>query len=442
MHKLLQSIIDSTTKDVEKRKKSYLSFKESILNPKFGDIGLIAEIKLASPTEGNLGKKANVLERLKLYQETGADAVSVITEKKTFKGDLNLVSAIKTSIVRIPVLQKDFVIDDFQIKESRRLGADALLLIAGIIDGKQLKRFVKLCQKLQLEPVVEICNEDDLTKAVKSETMIIAVNARDLDTFEVDVDRACKLLNKVPEKFLKLGFSGIHSRSEVEKYKKAGAKAVLVGTDLMKTNNIRKFIQKLKTLVKVKICGVRSIEAAKTATEAGADFLGFNFVPGSKRYIDPILALEIINSIRGQIKTVGIFRDDKIAEVNKIVSGLKLDFAQLHGNENSDYISKVKIPVIKSMTVDDDPNKIKADYFLLDRSKRGEGEMVDLEKASRLTGNFPIFIAGGLTPDNVASVVSQIRPFAVDVAGGVETDGHQDIEKVKLFIRNAKGESL
>jgi len=98
--------------------------------------------------------------------------------------------------------------------------------------------------------------------------------------------------------------------------------------------------------------------------------------------------------------------------------------------------------VMKSMTVDDDPNKIKADYFLLDRSKRGEGEMVDLEKASRLTGNFPIFIAGGLTPDNVASVVSQIRPFAVDVAGGVETDGHQDIEKVKLFIRNAKGESL
>lgn len=121
-----------------------------------------------------------------------------------------------------------------------------MLLIVRIINEEQLKRFVKLCREKKIEPVAEICSEEDLAKAVKSETDIIAVNARDLDTFNVDVDRACKLLKKIPDKFIGLGFSGIHSRIEVEKYKQAGAKAVLVGSELMKTNDIKSLIKELK----------------------------------------------------------------------------------------------------------------------------------------------------------------------------------------------------
>lgn len=452
MHRILQDIINSTAEEVKKRKRQssmddlisygHLPFKQCILNPKIGDVGLIAEIKLASPTEGKLGEKVDILNRLQEYQNAGADAVSVITENKTFRGSLDLVATVKRSTLNLSILQKDFIIDDFQIEEARKLGADALLLIARIVNATQLKRFVTLCRDKGVEPVVEVCSLDDLSNAINSGTEIIAVNARDLDTFEVDVDRACNILKRIPEKFIKLGFSGIHSKSEVEKYKKAGAKAILVGTELMKTKNVDRLIKELKISVKVKICGIRSIDAAKAAVESGADFLGFNFVPSSTRYIDPILALEIINSIRGQIKVVGIFQDAKIAEVNKIVSDLKLDFVQLHGNENSEYINKVGVPVIKSISENDQPDKIKADYFLLDRSNRGEGKMVDLEKASNLTANLPIFIAGGLTPDNVARVVSKVSPFAVDVAGGIETDGHQDLEKIKRFVRNAKGESL
>lgn len=256
MHRVLQGIINSTTEDVAKRKKqvfkenlssyNHLSFKESILNPKVGDIGLIAEIKLASPTAGSLGKKADVLNRLKIYQDAGVDAVSIITERKNFKGSTDLVSIAKRNAVRVPVLQKDFVIDDFQIKESSSLGADALLLIARIVEGQKLQRFVRLCKQLGLESVVEICSEEDLRKAVASGAKIIAVNARDLDTFEVDVNKAVELLKRIPEKFIKLGFSGIHSRSEVEKYKQAGAIAVLVGTELMRTNDINKKIKELK----------------------------------------------------------------------------------------------------------------------------------------------------------------------------------------------------
>ncbi|MBI4038555.1 phosphoribosylanthranilate isomerase [Candidatus Daviesbacteria bacterium] len=194
--------------------------------------------------------------------------------------------------------------------------------------------------------------------------------------------------------------------------------------------------------VKVKICGIRNIEAAKVATEAGADFLGFNFVPSSKRYINPAIALEIINSVRDKVKVVGVFQNAKNTEVNKIALDLKLDFVQLHGNENNEYINKVGTPVINFITLDDQPEKFRVDYFLLDRPKRGKGNIVDLEKAKKLTANSPLFFAGGLTPDNVLMVVKQVKPFAVDVAGGIETDGHQDLEKIKLFIGNAKGVTL
>ncbi|MBI4008964.1 phosphoribosylanthranilate isomerase [Candidatus Roizmanbacteria bacterium] len=194
--------------------------------------------------------------------------------------------------------------------------------------------------------------------------------------------------------------------------------------------------------VKVKICGIRSVEAARAAVNAGADFLGFNFVPSSRRYIHPAIASGIINLVSDTVKIVGVFQDAKVNEVNKIASDLKLDYIQLHGNENNEYINKVGIPTIKFITLDDQPEKIRSDYFLLDRPKRGKGKMVDLEKASQLAADFPLFYAGGLTPDNVLIVVKQVKPFAVDVAGGIETNGIQDIKKIIKFISNAKKISI
>jgi len=180
--------------------------------------------------------------------------------------------------------------------------------------------------------------------------------------------------------------------------------------------------------IKVKICGIRTIEAAKAAIDAGADFLGFNFVPTSKRFIDPQKALEIINSIGGQVKIVGVFQNALVGNVIQIASNLGLDFVQLHGYENNNYIKALKTPVIKSITTYDQPQSIKADYFILDRVRRGEGEMVDLEKGAQLAFKLPLFFAGGLNSENVLEVVTKVRPFAVDVAGGVETDGVQDLE--------------
>lgn len=209
------------------------------------NIGIIAEVKFASPTNPNLGSPNDLANLIRSYLQAGADAISVITEKHFFNGCLEFVSQIK-KIASLPILQKDFIVDEYQIFESKNLGADAILLIAKILDQKNLNHFVELALDLGIEPVVEINNEKELKKACSTKTNIIAANARDLNTLEIDVDNACKLLSKIPKKYIKLGFSGVKGKEEAEKYKNAGAGGVLIGTSLMKSDNIRQFIKEIR----------------------------------------------------------------------------------------------------------------------------------------------------------------------------------------------------
>ena len=214
------------------------------------NVALIAEIKFASPTNPHLGSKEELLQRVKAYEKAGADAISIITEPHFFNGDLAFVSQVK-KYVSLPVLQKDFVIDEYQIYQAKEIGADALLLIARIVDDTKLKKFVLLCQELGIEPVVEIHNEEDLQKATNTATKIIAVNARDLDTLIIDLAHARKILQQIPDDFIKLGFSGILEKEDAIGYKDVGANGILIGTALMKTRpaeEIFKFINELKTI--------------------------------------------------------------------------------------------------------------------------------------------------------------------------------------------------
>lgn len=197
----------------------------------------------------------------------------------------------------------------------------------------------------------------------------------------------------------------------------------------------------------VKICGIRSPIAAQTAVYAGAKFLGFNFVPGSRRRISPEFAKQIISQIKNQVQIVGVFQNQPAEEVNEIAQFLDLDFVQLHGEEDADYVSKMQRPVIKSLQLehDFDLNKVlkslnsyDAQYFLLDRKKQGKGKMLNTGKLNILCKSYQIFVAGGLNPDNVVEVVRSAAPFAVDVASGIETNGVEDLEKIKLVIERSK----
>ncbi len=229
----------------------YRAIAEAISDP-----AVIAEVKFASPSNGIASPpkadrndiNKDLLGRVKDYESGGADAISIITEPYFFKGSVDFIEKVKEA-VKLPILQKDFVIDEYQIYESKQVGADALLLIARLIDKKTLKRFVEFCFAEGIEPVVEIFSEEDLEKAVATKTRFIAVNARDLDTFEVDVERACELMRKIPERFIRLGFSGIQSREEVRKYREAGARGVLVGTALMRAMSPGEFLKGIRSQV-------------------------------------------------------------------------------------------------------------------------------------------------------------------------------------------------
>lgn len=257
MHKRLEEIIKKTKEDLIKRKKEKpldikmreekfdRKFYSAILNPRFGKAGIIAEVKLASPGEGDLGSRNDIRSRIRQYEQSGVDAISVVTERHFFKGDPEMVGIIK-KVTSLPILQKDFIVDEYQIYEAKKIKADAILLIAALLPEPDLVSLITLAKKLKIEPVVEVNNPGDLKKALNTTAKIIAVNARDLNTFKVDIDKACKLLKQIPKHFIRLGFSGIRSRVEVEKYRQAGAKAVLVGTALMRTKNIDKFIKELK----------------------------------------------------------------------------------------------------------------------------------------------------------------------------------------------------
>lgn len=197
----------------------------------------------------------------------------------------------------------------------------------------------------------------------------------------------------------------------------------------------------------VKICGIRSITSAKTALYNGASFLGFNFVPRSKRRISPEFAKQIIDEVRGQVATVGVFQNQKIEEVNRIADFLGLDFVQLHGEEDAAYVEEIKRPIIKAFQLERDfdithllkeMNKLKVEYFLLDRKKQTQNKMLNLKNLGVIAKSYKIFVAGGLTPENVEDIVRQVSPFGVDVASGIETNRIEDLNKIKVFIERVK----
>lgn len=198
----------------------------------------------------------------------------------------------------------------------------------------------------------------------------------------------------------------------------------------------------------MKICGINNLESARAAVEVGADFLGFNFVPTSRRFIKPSEVHKIIKLLPKSVIKVGIFMNEDYKQVNQLAQYLKLNLVQLHGEELSKYIDLINgAGVIKTISLASDfdledtireMKKYAVDYFLLDRLIQGEGGGLNLNKVRKLTSLFPIILAGGLTLINIKESIRQAKPLIVDVAGGVETDGVKDKEKMAKFIQKVK----
>jgi len=197
-------------------------------------MAVIAEIKRASPSLGTINGDADILHFAREYGKGGAAAISVLTEAHFFKGDLSFLHRVKKE-TPLPVLQKDFILDPFQIYEGRVSGADALLLIAALLEKEQLVDFIDLTKSLRLTPLVEIHNEDDLKKISGLDLPLLGINNRDLKTFEVDLMTTLRLRKEIPSSIKVISESGIKDRKDVTLLKRAGVDAILVGEVLMRT---------------------------------------------------------------------------------------------------------------------------------------------------------------------------------------------------------------
>jgi indole-3-glycerol phosphate synthase len=202
---------------------------------KKGKIAVIAEIKRASPSSGLILKSFDPKKLAKQYARSGAAAISVLTDKKYFKGDNSHLMNVKKT-VKLPVLRKDFIIDAAQVVEARQIGADAVLLIARILSLDELVKLLAICKKLKLEALVEVHDEEDVKKALQTKARVIGINNRDLDSLKIDLNTTIRLLKQFPAlKQRKIvSESGIRSRADVIKLRSAGVNGILVGTSLLK----------------------------------------------------------------------------------------------------------------------------------------------------------------------------------------------------------------
>ena len=245
---ILQKIVENT-RDNLKVKKTNLSleeikfslaelslpksnFKSSISNK---NEAIIAEIKKASPSAGVIAENFNPVSKAKDYEAFGASALSILTEEDFFLGRNEYLKAVK-KITSLPILRKDFIIDEYQIYESKLIGADCILLIASILSDQQLEEFVAIAKTLELDYLIEVHDENELKRAELFEGALIGVNNRNLETFEVDLDNSVRLRNLFIKNNVFIAESGIKSRKDVDYLKSNNIKVFLIGESLMKGN--------------------------------------------------------------------------------------------------------------------------------------------------------------------------------------------------------------
>tara|TARA_B100000287_G_scaffold352748_1_gene342297 strand:- start:57 stop:803 length:747 start_codon:yes stop_codon:yes gene_type:complete len=205
-------------------------FKDNISNK---DEAIIAEIKKASPSAGVISKDFDPIKKAIEYEAFGASALSILTEEDFFMGSVNYLKDVK-KITNLPILRKDFIIDEYQIYESKLIGADCILLIASILSDQQIKDFIDISQQLELDHLIEVHDENELRRVEHFEDALIGVNNRNLKTFEVDLDNSVRLRNAFKQKNIFIAESGIKSREDINYLKLNNIKVFLIGESLMR----------------------------------------------------------------------------------------------------------------------------------------------------------------------------------------------------------------
>ncbi|CAH0522614.1 unnamed protein product [Peronospora belbahrii] len=385
--------------------------KEGWLN-----IALAAEFKRASPSKGDIATKLNLRDQVKAYADAGASMISVLTEPKWFKGSLEDMMVAREVVEgmkqRPAILRKDFIIDVYQLLEARAYGADCVLLIVALLSKEQLNELISATHNLGMCALVEVNSVQELDIALAVKAKLIGVNNRNLRTFKVDMNTTARVADAVRERGISLGregvtlfaLSGIRSHADVVKYKKCGARGILIGEYLMKSGEIAATVKDLLQNVMprselgdlpllpplAKVCGVTTVEYALAALRNGANMIGIIMVEHSPRHVQVEQAKAIVKAVReygertGPILpdilevylngkndwfhrnvlalreacsraplVVGVFANATAAAMNAAASEIGLDLVQLHGDEGFEICKDIKYPTIRALHLPD-----------------------------------------------------------------------------------------
>ena len=426
------------------------------------DFNFICEVKKASPSKGIIAEHFPYLDIAKEYEVAGAAAISVLTEPDFFKGDKKYLQEI-ASTVKIPVLRKDFIIDEYQIYQAKVWGASAILLICACLDVPTLTKFRELADSLGLSSLVEAHDEHEVQMAIDCGARIIGVNNRNLKDFTVDVQNSVRLRNLVQDDVIFVSESGLETPEDIQVLRDNNIGVALMGETFMRSPNK---VEKLAYLYgstyytpKVKMCGISKVETIPAVVEAKPDYMGLVFAP-SKRQVTVDQAKTLVEELHKQytkrynngaeqsnndeIKTVGVFVNETLDNLVSIATEANLDVVQLHGDEDEAFIQSLKgrtnVEVWKAVQIRSAADAeawidSSADMLLFDAyhkdERGGTGEVFDwscLDVFER-----PFMLAGGIDSTNVARAIRTVRPYGIDISSGIETDGVKDDEKIKAF---------
>ena len=428
------------------------------------DFNFICEVKKASPSKGIIAEHFPYLDIAKEYEVAGAAAISVLTEPDFFKGDKKYLQEI-ASTVKIPVLRKDFIIDEYQIYQAKVWGASAILLICACLDVPTLTKFHELADSLGLSSLVEAHDEHEVQMAIDCGARIIGVNNRNLKDFTVDVQNSVRLRNLVQDDVIFVSESGLETPEDIQVLRDNNIGVALMGETFMRSPNK---VEKLAYLYgptyytpKVKMCGISKVETIPAIVDAKPDYMGLVFAP-SKRQVTVDQAKILVEELHrgyakkygsdtehdknGTIKTVGVFVNETVENLVTIANEANLDAVQLHGDEDEAFIQSLKertnVEVWKAVQIRSAADVEKwidssADMLLFDAyhkdERGGTGEVFDWSSLDAFER--PFMLAGGIDSTNVARAIRTVRPYGIDISSGIETNGVKDDEKIKAFTK-------
>lgn len=405
------------------------------------DPAFIFECKHYSPSEGMLRKTYPVIELSQKYSQF-ADAISVLTNKRFFKGSFEHLKDISKKINK-PVLCKDIIVNPYQVTLARYYGADAVLLMLSVLDDKEYITCRNKALALNMQVLTEVFSEEELTRAISLKASIICINHRNLHTMQIDMERVKKLAPHCPKDTFIIAASGIKTHQQVTALQPY-ANGFLIGSSLSKSDDLDILMREL-TFGSIKICGLTRKQDIELAFQKGASYGGLIFAENSPRKVTLNEAKMLITV--APLRYVGVFVQQSINYVSKVAKTLNLYAVQLHGKESADYVNQLRHSLPPTCHIWKAYSHTQAfptslpqgiDKIVIDKAimTGGTGESFDWGKLKNISLSDHIILAGGLSPENI-KIAKKIGLGGLDINSGIESSpGIKDSIKLeKLFCK-------